>query len=58
MFNGALTQILLLALAAILVVANVVSFRVYKRFDTTKNERYSLSKGSAHLVAEKLKKQA
>jgi hypothetical protein len=50
------TGIYLVVVTAILVVANVISYRVYKRFDTTKNERYSLSKGSAHLVAEKLTK--
>ncbi len=50
------TGIYLVVVAAILVVANVISYRLYKRFDTTKEERYSLSKGSAHLVAEKLTK--
>jgi ABC-type uncharacterized transport system involved in gliding motility auxiliary subunit len=45
------TGIYLLVVAAILVVANVISYRVYKRFDVTKNERFSLSKGSARLVA-------
>lgn len=38
-------------IAAILVVANVISYSVYKRFDLTKNERFTLSKGSAHLVS-------
>ena len=37
-------------IAAILVVANIISYSVYKRFDLTKNERFTLSKGSAHLV--------
>lgn len=41
--------------AAILVVANIISFSVYKRFDMTKNERFTLSKGSARLVREGLK---
>ena len=50
------TGIYLLVVAAILVVANLVSFRAYKRIDVTKNERYSLSKGSARLVAEGLTK--
>ncbi len=44
------TGIYLVVVAAILVIANIISFRVYKRFDTTKNERFSLSKGSARLV--------
>lgn len=38
-------------IAAILVVVNFISYAVYKRFDLTKNERFTLSKGSAHLVA-------
>ncbi|APR86446.1 gliding motility protein GldG [Minicystis rosea] len=50
------TGIYLLVVAAILVVANLVSVRAYKRIDVTKNERYSLSKGSARLVAEGLTK--
>jgi hypothetical protein len=37
-------------IAAILVVANVISYSVHKRWDLTKNERFTLSKGSAHLV--------
>lgn len=50
------TGVYLLVVAAILVVANIISFRMYKRFDVTKNERFSLSKGSARLVAEGLTK--
>src|SRR5262249_51054800 len=50
------TGVYLLVVAAILVVANIISYRAYKRLDTTKNERFSLSKGSAHLVSEKLNK--
>lgn len=50
------TGVYLLVVAAILVVANLISFRTYKRFDMTKNERFSLSKGSARLVAEGLTK--
>ena len=46
------TGIYLAIVAIILVVANVISFSVYKRFDWTKNERFSLSKGSARLVRE------
>jgi hypothetical protein len=50
------TGVYLLIVAAVLAVANVISYRVYKRYDITKNERYSLSKGSARLVAEGLSK--
>ncbi|HVY45728.1 MAG TPA: GldG family protein [Minicystis sp.] len=49
------TGIYLVIVAAILVVANVISFGAYKRIDTTKNERFSLSKGSARLVHDGLK---
>jgi hypothetical protein len=49
------TGVYLLLVAAILVVANVISFGAYKRFDMTKNERFTLSKGSARLVSEGLK---
>src|SRR5690349_3512757 len=51
------TSIYLVIVAAILVVANIISFRVYKRFDTTKNERFSLSRGSARLVRDGLTKE-
>ncbi len=51
------TGIYLLIVAAILVVANVISFSAYKRVDMTKNERFSLSKGSARLVREGLDKE-
>ena len=44
------TGIYLLVVAAILVVGNIIAMRVYHRFDVTKNERFSLSKGSARLV--------
>ena len=50
------TGIYLVLIAAILIVANVISYRAYKRWDATKEDRYSLSKGSAHLVSEKLTK--
>ncbi len=49
------TGFYLLLVAAILVVANVISFGAYKRFDMTKSERFTLSKGSARLVREGLK---
>src|SRR4051794_9272151 len=51
------TGIYLLIVAAILVIANVISFSAYKRVDMTKNERFSLSKGSARLVREGLSKE-
>src|SRR5271156_2273170 len=44
------TGIYLFIVAAILVVANVISFGAYKRIDMTKAERFTLSKGSARLV--------
>lgn len=49
------TGIYLLIVAAILVVANVISYSVYKRFDMTRSERFTLSKGSGRLVREGLK---
>ncbi len=49
------TSVYLLLVAVILVMANVVSFGFYKRFDMTKSERFTLSKGSARLVREGLK---
>ncbi|AKT41944.1 GldG family protein [Chondromyces crocatus] len=51
------TGLYLLIVAAILVVANILSFGVHKRIDMTKNERFTLSKGSARLVAEGLKQE-
>lgn len=36
--------------AGILVAANVLSFSVHKRFDTTKSQRFTLSRGSSDLV--------
>src|SRR6202042_1177016 len=44
------TGVYLFIVAAILVVANVISFGAYKRIDMTKAERFTLSKGSARLV--------
>jgi len=49
------TGVYLLLVAAILVVANIISYSAYKRLDMTKNERFTLSKGSARLVQEGLK---
>ncbi len=44
------TGLYLVVIAAIVVVANLLSAGVYSRFDTTKNDRYTLSQGSARLV--------
>ncbi|MFO0661614.1 MAG: Gldg family protein [Polyangiaceae bacterium] len=43
--------IYLTVVAAILIVANVLSFGVFRRVDVTRNERFTLSKGSGHLVS-------
>ncbi|MDI1443975.1 Gldg family protein [Polyangium sp. 6x1] len=51
----AATGVYLVLVAAILVVVNVIAFIQNKRVDVTKNERFTLSKGSARLVAEGLK---
>ncbi|MDI3291059.1 Gldg family protein [Polyangium sp. 15x6] len=51
----AATGVYLVLVAAILVVVNVIAFIQNKRFDVTKNERFTLSKGSARLVSEGLK---
>jgi ABC-type uncharacterized transport system involved in gliding motility auxiliary subunit len=47
---AAQTGLYLLVMLAIIVVANLLSAGVYNRVDTTKNERYTLSKGSGNLV--------
>ena len=49
------TSVYLLLVAVILVMANVISVGAYKRFDMTKSERFTLSKGSARLVHDGLK---
>ena len=48
----ALTQtgLYLAVIIAIAVVANMLSFKAYTRIDTTRNERYTLSKGSGRLL--------
>ncbi|HVK68031.1 MAG TPA: Gldg family protein [Polyangium sp.] len=51
----AATGVYLVLVAAILVVVNVIAFIQNKRIDVTKNERFTLSKGSARLVSEGLK---
>jgi hypothetical protein len=52
---AAQTGVYLMIVFAVLIAANVLSYMNYKRFDTTKNERFTLSKGSARLVREGLK---
>ncbi len=43
--------VLILIIAAILVTVNLLGvFGIHKRFDTTKNERFTLSKGSGNLL--------
>jgi gliding motility-associatede transport system auxiliary component len=52
-FSGA--TLVLIAVALVLV--NVLAYAWNKRFDVTKSERFTLSKGSGHLVHEGLKEQ-
>jgi ABC-type uncharacterized transport system involved in gliding motility auxiliary subunit len=47
---AAQTGFYLMVVTAIVVVVNVLSAGAYQRFDTTKTERYTLSKGSSRLV--------
>jgi ABC-type uncharacterized transport system involved in gliding motility auxiliary subunit len=49
---AAQTGLYLLVVAAIVVVANLLSAGAYKRIDTTKAERYTLSQGSARMIQE------
>jgi ABC-type uncharacterized transport system involved in gliding motility auxiliary subunit len=44
------TGLYLVVIIAIAVVANMLSFKAYSRIDTTRNERYTLSKGSGRLL--------
>ena len=44
------TGLYLAVIIAIAVVANMFSFKAYSRIDTTRNERYTLSKGSGRLL--------
>jgi ABC-type uncharacterized transport system involved in gliding motility auxiliary subunit len=53
---AAQTGAYLILVAAILIVANIISVGLYKRLDMTKSERFTLSKGSARLVHEGLSK--
>ncbi len=50
-----LSGVYLLLIAAVLVALNVLAYGANKRFDVTKNERFTLSKGSANLVSRGLK---
>lgn len=52
---ASLSGLYLLVIAAVLVVVNVMFYGLNKRFDMTKSERFTLSKGSARLVSEGLK---
>ena len=45
------TGLYLVVIIAIAVVANMLSFKAYTRVDTTRNERYTLSKGSGRLLS-------
>jgi ABC-type uncharacterized transport system len=45
------SSVYLAVIAAVLVVANVLSYSIHKQIDTTKNERFTLSKGSGRLVS-------
>src|SRR3954471_2921594 len=47
---AAQTGVYLLIIAGIVIVVNVLSATTYHRWDTTKNQRYTLSKGSGSLV--------
>ena len=51
------TGIYLVVVAAIIIVANIISFSTFKRFDMTADERFTLSKGSKRLVADGLKQE-
>ncbi len=44
------TGLYVLVIIAIAVVANMLSFKAYSRLDTTRSERYTLSKGSGRLL--------
>src|SRR5688500_18212904 len=47
---AAQTGIYLVLVAAIVVIVNLLASTAYKRWDVTKNERYTLSQGSARLI--------
>jgi hypothetical protein len=52
-----LSGVYLVVVAAVLVTANVLAYGLNARLDMTKNERFTLSQGSARLVREGLKDQ-
>lgn len=52
-----LSGVLLAVIAGALVLLNVLSYGCNKRIDTTRSERFTLSKGSARLVREGLKQE-
>jgi len=52
--TAAQTGIFLVIVAAVLVIANVISYRNFARIDTTPEDRFTLSLGSKRLVCEKL----
>ena len=49
---ASLSGLFLLVIVGVMVMVNIVSYGFNKRLDMTKNERYTLSKGSARLVNE------
>ncbi len=49
-----LSGVFLLIVAGVLIAANILAYRVNKRFDLTENERFTLSQGSARLVSQGL----
>lgn len=52
---ASLSGVYLLVVAAVIALVNVVAWGLNKRVDVTKNERFTLSKGSANLVSNGLK---
>jgi len=51
---AARTHLYLLVVAGVIVVGNALSYGLHRRFDLTRNERFTLSPGSARLVREDL----
>jgi ABC-type uncharacterized transport system involved in gliding motility auxiliary subunit len=54
---ASLSGLFLAVIAAVIIAANWLSYGLNGRWDATKNERYTLSNGSARLVREGLKEQ-
>ena len=48
------TGLYLVVIAAILVIGNAISYKTFARFDTTPEDRFTLSLGSKRIVCEKL----